>query len=1012
MTLYRNAIFLYLTFAVLCLHGQPNTPVSVSAGKPQVEILPGQTANLPFFIENIQNEPMSVTAVLEVPENWKIIPPRQSFELKPTEKKFVIFTVQVPAVNPVGNFNITLNAFQTETLNSIGTTTATVSVGEVEKISLILVEAPDHVTAGEKAFATFLLQNMGNTQKKVFIETTNSLVEGPQEIPVEPGASAQFRVKIETSAELTDTRNEYYTVRALVSGEVTESVFRTVMVFPSGEGRRDLYFRFPVTASANYLASNQRDKYEHAYQFEFTGSGALDTDGKHRMEFLARGPNNANLGFLGLYDQYYISYENDNLELFAGEKSFSFTPLTESSRYGLGAESKVIFNNGLHVGFLYVKPRFFGEIRDEMAAYTGFAFNDRNNIEVYAVSKQVTNTPDPVYLFSVNSQIQPFKRTSAEIELSGGTFLNTWDHALRANINSQISVFNLAGNYYYTGKDYPGYFSNSTFYSGNLSARLSPKINLGVYAREDFVNAQLDTFFVTAPYSKSFQAMLNYNIASRSYVKVFWREYERKDRLALDKFHYKTRSVNTQFNQKFKKLDYNLLGEFGETTNFLLEPGKNRQNTYRFSGNFAWRFNAKHALRMFGSWSNINRFVSGEQRNLTAGLSVSSQIAKNLKANFQLQNAYNIEDYYRNRNLMQFNLDFTPGRNHQLSLRSFYTLYRQQTENPEFTFSARYAWQFGIPLKKTVEAGDVAGRITRQNEEPVADILISLQNRKTLTDKNGEFSFKSVPTGMYMLLIDRSNMAIDEVIHIPEPIELEVMEDQLTTIQLRVEKGARFTGIFEVEKTSDPALRETDVNTGNIIVELRNEWEQFRITTGMDGSFSFPMVRPGEWTFRIYTNSLPGGYEIENQVTTILLEPGQNQQITVELKPRKRNIIFRSLENSGTLQPLNRLKNVKTTAPEAEKPQEEITEQKIRENQETFYSVQIGAFRKKLTGESNYFAEEPYDFERKADDLYKYYIGKFLTFGSSLKERERLLKVYPDAFIVKFENQKKKSPQQ
>ncbi len=35
-----------------------------------------------------------------------------------------------------------------------------------------------------------------------------------------------------------------------------------------------------------------------------------------------------------------------------------------------------------------------------------------------------------------------------------------------------------------------------------------------------------------------------------------------------------------------------------------------------------------------------------------------SQLTKNLKANFHVQNAYDIDDYYRNRNLMQFNIEY------------------------------------------------------------------------------------------------------------------------------------------------------------------------------------------------------------------------------------------------------------------------------------------------------------------------------------------------------------------
>src|SRR5690606_31753098 len=119
------------------------------------------------------------------------------------------------------------------------------------------------------------------------------------------------------------------------------------------------------------------------------------------------------------------------------------------------------------------------------------------------------------------------------------------------------------------GANYPGYFSNSTFYSGNISVRLSDNLNLGISAREDFKNAQLDTFFVTAPYSKYLRSSINYKLAQRAHIQLFWNQNERKDRLSLDKFHYKTNSINAQYNHTIKRFEYNALGEVGETTNFL-----------------------------------------------------------------------------------------------------------------------------------------------------------------------------------------------------------------------------------------------------------------------------------------------------------------------------------------------------------------------------------------------------------------------------------------------------------
>lgn len=993
------AIIVFLILPVFGLSGQSTQFVKLTSSKSKVDVLPGQIVNLAFFAENKTDDVQNVEMVMNVPEGWKLILSAQKTELTPGEKKFLIFSLQVPSYQSVGEFEAVLRATRVQSGETLDSLPVFLAVGEVEKIEMYLVKSPGFVRAGEELRSEFLVQNLGNTVKKVFFETRNCRIDGKPEIDIEPGQSVRLYAVDQPSAEITETFKSYFTVRALVSGEVTESIFQSYLVFPVKEKKKDLYFRFPVEFSATYLSSNQQGSFQQGWQFELSGSGSLDESGKHRLDFLARGPNNINLSFLGMYDQYFVSYTNKNLELFAGEKAFSFTPLTESSRFGIGAETKVIFNNGLNFGVQYVKPRFYQEIKDEMAVFAGVDFNDKNSVAFYFISKQWAAGPDVTQLASLNTRFQPVKRTLVELEVSRGYFQRSRDNAIRANLSSQFSIFSVAGNYYYTGKNYPGYFSNSTFYSGNFSANLTSKISLGLYAKEDFINAQLDTFFVTAPYSRSLQSVLNYKLASRAYLKLFWRQYERKDRLVLDKFHYQTNSLNSQLNQRFNRFEYSVLGEYGQTTNFLLEQGQNQQNMYRGSLNLAYRFNSKHALRLFGSWSNINRFISGEQKNLMAGMSVVSEIAKNLRANFHLQNAYNIEDYYRNRNLMQMNIDFTPGTNHRFSLRSFYTLFRQETQNPELTFSLSYSYQLGVPLKKVILAGDLKGRVTRENGEAADGLVISFMNKTAATNRNGEFSFKAVPTGRHLLFVDKTALAIDEIPEIADHFEVEILEDEVSEVNFKITKGAKFSGKFEVEETGTAVLQKGEVKLQNIIIELKSDQEQYRITTRENGNFSFPLVRPGEWSFRVYTTSLPEGYEVEEPVTRIQLQPGETKNLSVLLKRKKRNIIFKP-ENK-VLQPLKRLNNTD------EKPDSEQTEDAEQEELKatSFYSVQIGAFKSRISKDASYFKKAPFDFEKQMDNLYKYFIGKFASETEAAKEQKRLAEIYKNPFVVRFENE-------
>lgn len=991
-------ISISLLFLGICVNGQDSGYVTIHIIKKNTETLPGKIVNIPFRITNQSGSGITIVTNIDLPEGFKLITKVQPAELNRGEQKLSIYSLQIPSNFPVGSYPVTLKIISPDSGSIIATETMQIKVNEIEKITFELVELPDHIFAGESFNASFLVQNSGNTQKKIFIETYNvDNVDHPV-LDLAPGESAKVTVSKSTSAEIADARKEFFRVQAVISDKVVQSVFKSVMVFPSQNRKTDRFYRYPVTFTATYLSTNQQDTYESAYQFELHGNGYLDTENKHKLEFLARGPNSSDLNFLGLYDQYYVNYENKNLNLFLGEKAYTFTPLTESSRFGMGAENKITLNNGLSFGFLYVKPRYYEQIDDEFAIYSGFEKNRYNDVNLYFVGKKEKVTGETTYLGSINTKLSPLEKTTVEMEFSGGLNNETRDNALRANFSTQLSIFRLSGNYVYTGKYFPGYFSNSKFYSGTFSMYVTPKLSVGAYARQDFINAQLDTFFVNAPYSKSYQTNMTYNIAPRTYLKLYWREYEKKDRLALDKFHYKTKSINTQFSRRLRKFDYLILGEYGKTRNYQLQSLENEQTSYRGSLNLSYRVNASNAIRFFGSWSNINSFVSDKQQNLTAGLGINSRIGKNFRGSFHIQSAYDIDDYYRNRNLMQLNLEYSFLKNHTISFRSFYTIFKKQVDNPEFTLSASYIYRLGVPLKQIIQTGEISGRITDGNENPVEGIVVSVLNKSALTNKYGEFTLKSVPPGNHLLSVDRSKFQINETTNIPNPIEIEIISDQTAVVNFRITEGARVEGNFH---PANQTAGEEKIKLSNIIIELKNEFEQFRIVTDNNGNFSFPLVRPGNWNFHIYANSLPSGYIIENSVYNFELRPGDNLQLPFEMKKKQRNIIFKSqgvsLSTSGDPAPApTKLSTSPVKEAEAETTQLEADSQ--------FYTIQIGAFRKKLKSNSRFLNGEQFDFEKEIDNLNKYFIGKFSTLEEAKKEKKRLEQKFKGAFIVLFKN--------
>ena len=357
--------------------------------------------------------------------------------------------------------------------------------------------------------------------------------------------------------------------------------------------------------------------------------------------------------------------------------------------------------------------------------------------------------------------------------------------------------------------------------------------------------------------------------------------------------------------------------------------------------------------------------------------------------NFYLQNAYDIEEYYRNRNLLQFNLNYTFLKYHSIALRSFYTIFKTEAD-PEFTAALTYTYNLGIPLKQVVSGGEITGKVVDQNGAPVEGVYIRVLSETDVSDKNGEYEFKLVPPGRQMLLINKEKLGLEEVTNIPIPLEVDVVDNETTTINIQILKGCKISGRIELEKTSLNALNDENASPGNIVIELNSDFDSYRIATDRNGNFSFPLVRPGNVELKVYPTTIPAGYALPQSNYSWNLEPGEEKELIITLESKKKNIIFKpsgNLLSAGkTLSVSASVKTLKMTGSESQ----------------VYFSVQIGAYQNPLPEDTAFLKDEPFYFEKQIDNFHKYFVGKFNTQSEAENELKRLQQKFRHAFIVVF----------
>ncbi len=887
-------ILLFLFFNSLFTFSQNENEVEISLAGKKKSFIPGKIQTLVYRIKNNSEQTLHFHPDIIIPDQWKLITGLGDLSLKPNEFKIQIISINIPSQFLVGKQQIrfllndksdegkTLFSFETE-----------VYIEEVTNFSVNLVDAPPNTMAGDDTEASFVIRNDGNSEQTYTLSSTNCTIKGQGKITLPPSGSSTVKVNIETSGDLQSVETMGYTLKAKSNGGEEKQAYKRIQVLPKSQESHDLFHRFPVNISTRVLSKSANDQNSTGYQVEISGKGSIDPEGTHQIEFLARGPNQFDVSHLGLYDQYYISYNNNRMKITLGDKSYSLSPLTEQARYGTGIEAVYGVNPTTSVGFFYVKPKFFNEIDNEYALFAKKEFSTENYLQLNLLRKNMPSGEENVNIFSATGNVKLFDKTQAAIELARGFEGGKSDNAFRLTLSSQISKFSLSSFYFYTGEDFPGYYTNSTFYSGFLNYQVFKTMSVSFNARRDFSNAQLDTLFSTAPYSRSLQAGINLKLGSKTFLKSTIRANEREDRLLTKKFHYETLSYNSNITHNAGNFNFRLGGGYGKTTNFLLDEN-NEKNTFNTNLNLSYKPGEKYSFQVHGSYSNVNSFISDQQNDFIFGVNALANPVKNLNINLHLQNSYSIEEYYRNRNLLQFMIDYEFLKKHKVSLNSYYTIFRKQVEDPEMTVTFNYSYKLGIPLKQVAEAGSVTGKITRENGKSSKGIIVYLNGLSCISDKEGNFFFKNIKPGTYNMLLDRSILSMDEIVDKITPLSVEVIGNQDSKINLAITSAVNLSGKFAIKKAqiTTKLLEGDDISLGQIVMELHRENESYRIISNPDGSFQFPFVRPGKWFLKIFRSGMDKQYNFEKDHFEFDFKPGETKELVVKVIKKKRRIIF------------------------------------------------------------------------------------------------------------------------
>lgn len=860
---------------------------------------PGKTYSVMFKVDNTSAKEVTLTTNAVLPEKWTLITGKQAIRVGPNSVQNGLLSFRVPKYQVPGNYNLALTVSVRDQARSQITREFRVEVEEQVDLSIEMLKTMQRVMAGEDYTGSAIIHNQGNAPQQVHVTCGSCEIQGESSFLIEPGKSKTIDFRAPSRVDILKSNNSTVQLALFREGHSEEisRAYQNYQIIPVREREADNYFRFPVEVGMFYILRDVRNEFRSGYQGLVSGNGFLDRARKKQLSFKAQGPNQFDLSSLGNYDEYYAAYRGENTYLHIGDKNFSMSRLSDWSRYGRGIHGEVQ-RRRIQMGGFYHQPRFYPDIKQVTAYYANYISEKGDKAGISVLNKKFAEDPVDANIYSVNAAVNLFHHTNLEAEVAGGVKGDKNEYGLYANLVSNWKRVNFNAFALYASKDFPGYYTNTSYYSGRLMLHLTEKLSVTANIRQDFTNAAQDTLFGAAPYIQGYNGGINIRFSSTGSIRAYYNYREQMDRLPGKRFHYTEKVMRIDFTQQLNQLRFHFSTDFGETENLLIDAIDERTSaSYQLNMDMSYSIGRLMRLHGMVGYMSNNRYSQDVQNTWTYGGSISSNVKNRFNLDIRYQNRFNLEEYFRDRSIFSGQITWNVTKKHQLSLMANYGLIRKQVDATDLSVAVSYMYKIGVPIKKLSNTGSISGRVTNLSVESIEGIVLNLNGRSVITDEEGHFSFQNISPGVYYLFLDPSSVGFNDIPDVSFPLEVEVKEDEITDIYFGMTLACKVKGSIEVleNKPVTRLMEDTETHENlHVVLSLENGEKIHKLISGADGSFNFPPITPGKWQLKVHLNGLSKMFTISKKSYELDIEPGETLEIPISLKKKERKLIFKN----------------------------------------------------------------------------------------------------------------------
>ncbi|HKJ07339.1 MAG TPA: hypothetical protein VJ970_07740, partial [Flavobacteriaceae bacterium] len=490
-------------------------------------VIPGEHYTLVFDVSEETKTASTYTLKYQFPEEFKLLLAKKSINFAKKENQKLYITFAVSSNCPANNYQIAINVLKNNT--NVTNYTSRLEVKKIFNLDIEPLKYPDYLRLEKEFTTSYSVSNTGNSKEEIRFYSTQSLAVNPEIATLKPNESVIVKVtqKVPHSPFTTTLALNLLKAELIANGKQFSSQI-PITVYPNNKEKPNLYHRFPVSFSTIYNSVKGLDTLS-ALKYKVEGAGYLDSSNKHYLDFLFTGPDQAEMTRFGEYDQYSVHYRNDDLEVFAGDITYSLSYLTEMSRYGFGGLINYKIKDSYSRVF-YLKPRFTDRIKEAYGADFTWKIAPKLNLKLGFINRILFEDKKEFesQIYSLSTLFNnKFLKLNGEIAYENNAYSSGYGFGVESYLNHKKYYW--GNSIYYSDKNFKGYLRNSKQLASRFNYKFNHKINASAYVNYREINPVKDSInYNSSPIIENYQTNLNYKI-NRSNRLRFGVSYRKKE---------------------------------------------------------------------------------------------------------------------------------------------------------------------------------------------------------------------------------------------------------------------------------------------------------------------------------------------------------------------------------------------------------------------------------------------------------------------------------------------------